>query len=283
MNNNNIHRWRSNIVGTIQCNNNKRYTASCKRSNLSGLSSSLAPNNFQPEFLQYDWSLAWPLVSSFEEPLLRLRYASVPPPPNFPARQHLSPSQSGTKLKHFEWPFWFDIFCGLSIEPGSTRPLITSLSAGSQRSFLRNVSILFLIVMAISAGVLGSSEAEGPKHNEEEALVPQKMTQVVKPGTNHIEGTRVENYLELMMKKNQKDCYVCGSPCSAYYCCTGSYPQCCLVNGGCYCCSSWRGPDRQPVKKNNGLLNIRDIGWWLLIVTRIFLLTNNDRLVVHGN
>ncbi|XP_054156698.1 uncharacterized protein LOC128955086 [Oppia nitens] len=33
------------------------------------------------------------------------------------------------------------------------------------------------------------------------------------------------------------DCYICSSPCSAYYCCSGSYPQCCLVGGQCRCCS----------------------------------------------
>ncbi|CAL8117902.1 unnamed protein product [Orchesella dallaii] len=31
-------------------------------------------------------------------------------------------------------------------------------------------------------------------------------------------------------------CWICSSPCSAYYCCNDGYPQCCLVGGRCMCC-----------------------------------------------
>ncbi|XP_054156699.1 chymotrypsin-2-like [Oppia nitens] len=36
------------------------------------------------------------------------------------------------------------------------------------------------------------------------------------------------------------DCYICSSPCSMIYCCSGPYPQCCLIGGKCYCCSPGR-------------------------------------------
>ncbi|KFH42541.1 hypothetical protein ACRE_067070 [Hapsidospora chrysogenum ATCC 11550] len=33
-------------------------------------------------------------------------------------------------------------------------------------------------------------------------------------------------------------CWVCSSPCSAFGCCDDGFPQCCVVNGYCACCTS---------------------------------------------
>jgi len=65
-----------------------------------------------------------------------------------------------------------------------------------------------------------SVENVDPKHSETEIKVLD-----YKPGMN-----------TSLMSMNSNDCYVCSSPCSMIYCCSGDFPQCCSIDGSCYCC-----------------------------------------------
>lgn len=83
---------------------------------------------------------------------------------------------------------------------------------------IRSFVIFLLVVMSISASVMGTSGVNGrvkaQKSNEKEALAPQSITKLAEPGINRKQGKPIQDFLELMLKQNQESCYYCGSPCS---------------------------------------------------------------------
>ncbi|CAL8117900.1 unnamed protein product [Orchesella dallaii] len=91
------------------------------------------------------------------------------------------------------------------------------------------LGLMLVTVYAVPATNDDVSESEKKVFQEtvsvEDAVAEGALTNAVTP--------RKSIFLPNLAKVQ---CWICGSPCSAYYCCNDGYPQCCLLNGRCMCC-----------------------------------------------